>query len=153
MYAVIRLRGNVNLSPKVKRAFKQINLTRPNHLVLLEENSSSKGQLKLLYPYITYGTINKSTLAKLIAKRGRLPGDKRLSEEWLKEKGFTSFLDLAEALLEKKAALKKLGIKPVFRLHPPRKGFERKGIRKTYKEGGASGFRGDEINQLILKMI
>jgi len=153
MYAAIRVRGTVNIPPKIKRAFKQLNLNKPNHLVLLKENKISEGQLKLLSPYITYGVINKSTLAKLLKKRARLVGDKKLDEEWLKKKNFNSFLDLADAIIQNKITLQKLGIKNIFRLHPPRKGFERGGIRKSYKEGGALGFRGDDINQLILRMM
>ncbi len=135
MYAAIRVRGTVNIPPKIKRAFKQLNLNKPNHLVLLKENKISEGQLKLLSPYITYGVINKSTLAKLLKKRARLVGDKKLNEEWLKKKNFNSFLDLADAIIQNKITLQKLG------------------IRKSYKEGGALGFRGDDINQLILRMM
>jgi len=44
-------------------------------------------------------------------------------------------------------------LKPYFRLHPPRGGFERKGIKKTFAEGGALGDRGEKINLLIRKML
>ena len=44
-------------------------------------------------------------------------------------------------------------MKPFFRLHPPRKGFERKGIKMPFKLGGVLGPRGDKINNLIKKMI
>ena len=40
----------------------------------------------------------------------------------------------------------------VFRLHPPRGGFERKGIKKQYKFGGALGER-ESISDLLRKMI
>src|SRR3989344_6211467 len=40
-------------------------------------------------------------------------------------------------------------LKPFFRLSPPRKGFERKGIKVPYKLGGALGDRGKDINELI----
>ena len=42
------------------------------------------------------------------------------------------------------------GLKPVFRLHPPRKGYE--GIKRSFKEGGALGYRGEKINHLIRRM-
>ena len=38
------------------------------------------------------------------------------------------------------------------RLHPPIKGFEKKGIKKTFKEGGVLGYRGQEMIKLIEKM-
>ena len=38
-------------------------------------------------------------------------------------------------------------------LHPPKKGFDVGGIRKYYKMRGACGYRGKEINNLIVRMI
>jgi len=40
-----------------------------------------------------------------------------------------------------------------YRLHPPVGGFERKGTKKSFKEGGALGDRGEKINDLIKRMI
>lgn len=42
--------------------------------------------------------------------------------------------------------------KRTFRLSPPRGGFERGGIKKTFKQGGVLGLR-ENIGSLILKMI
>lgn len=44
-------------------------------------------------------------------------------------------------------------MKNYFHLHPPRGGYERRGIKRAYGEGGALGYRGDAINKLIQKMI
>lgn len=44
-------------------------------------------------------------------------------------------------------------IKNYFRLNSPRKGFERKGIKKPFSIGGALGYRGSKINDLIKRMI
>jgi large subunit ribosomal protein L30 len=49
------------------------------------------------------------------------------------------------------AKLEDSGVKPVFRLHPPRKGYEN--IKKTFAESGTLGYRGDKIGDLIKKMI
>ncbi|MFT4310114.1 MAG: uL30 family ribosomal protein [Candidatus Woesearchaeota archaeon] len=46
----------------------------------------------------------------------------------------------------------KMGDKKVAHLHPPRGGFERKGIKISYQNGGVLGNRGDAINALIEKM-
>ena len=40
-----------------------------------------------------------------------------------------------------------------FFLAPPKGGFERKGIKKAYSVGGALGYRGDKINDLIKRML
>ena len=43
--------------------------------------------------------------------------------------------------------------KPFFRLNPPRGGYERKGTKVAFKAGGALGYRGTKINDLIKRMI
>lgn len=44
-------------------------------------------------------------------------------------------------------------LKKFFSLSPPRGGFERKGIKTPFNSGGALGYRGAKINDLIKKMI
>ncbi|MDO5835932.1 MAG: 50S ribosomal protein L30, partial [Methanobacterium sp.] len=64
---------------------------------------------------------------------------------------YSSAEELAEAILKEETTLEEVGMKPVFRLHPPRKGYNH--IRKSFKEGGTLGYRGEEISQLIQKMV
>ena len=45
------------------------------------------------------------------------------------------------------------GLKPFLALKPPSKGFERKGIKKSYSIGGALGYRGKAINGLVERML
>jgi len=56
-------------------------------------------------------------------------------------------------LLMKKAEKDKKGRLKPFRLNPPKGGFERKGIKVSFKAGGALGYRADNINTLIKKML
>ncbi len=58
-------------------------------------------------------------------------------------------------LLEEKRGLKDASgkLKPFFRLHPPRGGYERKGVKKTFAEGGALGDRGDRMDALVRRML
>ena len=56
-------------------------------------------------------------------------------------------------LVEKRQEKKGEKAKPFFRLHPPRKGFERKGIKTPFAMGGALGNRKEKINDLIKRMI
>ena len=41
----------------------------------------------------------------------------------------------------------------VISLHPPRKGYGRKGIKVPFKVGGGLGYRADKINDLIARML
>jgi len=152
MIAVIRVRGTVNVNPKIKTTMENLRLFKPNHLVLISEDNVSKKMAEKAKDYVTFGEVSEETLAKLLAKRARLEGNKKVTLDYLKEKKVSGFEGLAKSLIEGKIKLKELGIVPVLRLHPPRKGHKRAGIKKSFVVGGALGYRGKEINRLIISM-
>jgi len=41
----------------------------------------------------------------------------------------------------------------IYRLKPPRKGFGKNGLKASYKKGGALGYRGPAINELLERML
>ncbi len=51
-----------------------------------------------------------------------------------------------------KDVAERYGVSNTIHLHPPRGGFERGGIKKNFSIGGALGFRGEKISDLIEKM-
>jgi len=152
-YAAIRVRGTVNVKPDIKKTLKLLNLTRANHCVLLEETPDIKGMLQVAKDYLTWGELEKATLVKLINTRGKLEGDKPLTEAYLKSSTSYSNIDkLSDAILDKKLKYREIpSVKPVFRLNPPKKGYE--GVKRSFKNKGALGYRGKDINKLIEKMV
>ncbi len=75
-----------------------------------------------------------------------------------KLKDYVTFGEISEdtnkKLVAKRGIKNKEGkLKPFFRLHPPKGGFERKGIKKTFKEGGVLGNRGKEMSKLVERML
>lgn len=153
VYAVIRVRGSVNIKPDIKKTMQLLRLTRANHCVLLEENTVYKGMLQIIKDYTTWGEINKETLTKLLMARGRLIGDKPLTEEYLKKAApYHSFEKLSEAILENKVKYKDIPeVKPVFRLNPPRKGHRT--VKRSFVNKGSLGYRKDAINPLVERML
>jgi len=153
VYAVVRVRGIVNVNPDIKRTLQLFRLTRVNHCVLLEENANTKGMLQVAKDYITWGTVEKDSLTKLIKARGKLEGDKELTEEYLKSAtSYGTIEKLSQAIIDNKFNYKDMpNVKPIFRLNPPKNGYE--GIKRSFKNGGALGYRGKEINKLIEKMV
>jgi large subunit ribosomal protein L30 len=92
-------------------------------------------------------------VALMLQKRGRLAGDKKLTDEYAQKVGYKSLSELADAIATCKAEHQKLpSIQPIFRLHPPSKGFKGK-TKKGYKSGGEAGYRGEAINDLIKRMV
>ncbi len=71
-----------------------------------------------------------------------------------KVKDFVTFGEVNDEVLKLLESKRKETGKPhVFHLNPPRGGFERKGIKKPFSIGGALGYRGDKINDLIKRMV
>lgn len=149
--AVVRVRGSTGVTPDAREALRLFGLTRVNHCVVVKRSPSVTGALELVKDFITWGEVDGKTLAALIEKRGRLVGDKEVSEAFVKASGFGSFAALAEKVAAGEAELKELqGFKKVFRLHPPRKGY--RSIKKRYPYGSL-GNRGAEIGALITRMV
>ena len=152
MFLVIRVRGTTGVIKKTADTLDMLRLNRISHAVLVEENPSYEGMLQKAKDYITWGEIDAEVLAKIIAKRGRLPGNKKVTDEYVAENSdYSNIAELAEALINSEVKLADVGIKPVFRLHPPRKGYE--DIRLSVKEGGSLGYRGEEIKDLAKRML
>lgn len=114
-----------------------------------------RGQVRIKKPVI-------DTLAMLnIKQRNHCSLQKMtpVSEGMIKKvKDYVTYGEIDEEtkklLLEKKSETREDGeIKNCFRLSPPRGGFERKGTKKAFTQGGALGYRGQKINDLIKKMI
>ncbi len=151
--SLIRIRGRVGVKRPVRDTLSMLRLHKVNHLVIVDDNPTYRGMIQKVKDYITWGEINAETLAKLIRKRGRLIGNKKVTEEYVQEKLGMSIEEFAEKVIKGEMELSDLpNLKPVFRLHPPKGGF--KGSKKrTFKEGGALGYRGESINELIEKML
>ncbi|MDY6966074.1 MAG: 50S ribosomal protein L30 [Halobacteriota archaeon] len=152
MYAVIRVRGNINVRPGIKDTLKMLRLNRVNHCVLLDENPNYEGMIRKVKDYIAWGRIDLEALELLLKERGKIEGGDRLSDEYVKENtDYKDVKSLASALYNGEIGIKDVPkLKVIFRLHPPRKGH--KGIKKTFSEGGILGCHGEDINSLLYKM-
>lgn len=133
--AVVRVRGIRNMKPELIKGLEMLRLNRPHHCVVVDNTPQNLGMLQKVKDYIAYGQIKEETLKLLIEKRG--------------EKGQNRVKDADKVLSEIQSG-KKLSefIDPVFRLHPPRKGY--KDIKRPYPQG-ALGKRPD-MDNLIKRM-
>ena len=131
--AIIRLRGGIGKPDQIKDTLRLLHLNNTNGCVVQENTPALQGMIHKVKDMVTYGEIDDETYTSLVEKRG----EKATSKETSKSK--------------KEPATEK--IKPCFRLNNPRGGFERKGIKRGFKAGGALGYRGKKINDLIKKMI
>ena len=152
-FVAVRVRGLSDVSTEIKDTMSMLRLTRVCHATLVDNRPAYNGMLRKSKDYLTWGEVSKETIALLLKKRGRLVGDKKLTDEYAKELGYNSLDDLAEALFKVEVECTSLAnVKPVFRLHPPTKGFKGK-TKRSYASGGELGYRGEAINELIKRMM
>lgn len=140
MIAAIRISGLVGLNADVKESLHRLRLRRKYSLVLLENTESNMKLLKNLRNFIAYGPIDSETLKELIEKRA-IPLTKETK---------VSPADIVKNIDKK--SLPDLGIKPFFRLHPPRKGIDSKKHFGVTKKAVLAD-NGPAINDLIRRML
>jgi large subunit ribosomal protein L30 len=152
MYGIVQVRGVVNTRRDIKDTLKMLRLHHINHCVLVPDTPENLGMIRKVKDYVAYGEVDKVTVATLLETRGRVTGDQPLTDEYVRTHStYGSIAEFAEALSSGETRLIDMpGLKPVLRLHPPRKGY--KTIKRTFPQGGALGYYGTEINALLYKM-
>ncbi len=151
MIAVVRIKGNVNVRKELKDTLKMLRLDAPNRCIVIKENPSQMGMIRKVRDLVTFGTIDIDVFTKMMEKRGRIEGDKRLDKRTVKETGYDSIETLAKDIFEGKISMKNVPkLKPVFRLTPPSKRF--KSTKLHYPQGDL-GDRKDSMKELIERMI
>lgn len=151
MLVIIRIRGSVNVWKEFKDTMKMLRLNAVNNCVVVPDNDSYRGMVMKVKDYVTFGEINLQTFVAMLKKRGRIEGDKRLDEKTVSATGYNTVEGLGKAIFEGSANITRVPkLKPVFRLTPPSRGFK---STKTHYPKGDLGYRGKEINELIMRMI
>jgi large subunit ribosomal protein L30 len=131
---VIRVRGEEGVRHDIRRTLEMLHLHRKHFCSVVGPTAGNIGMLRKAKDYVTWGEVDQDTLNMLYEKRG--------AEYKGHQDGKTKYIT---------AGGRKL--KPFFRLHPPRGGFERKGIKKPFSTGGALGDRKKAIKDLLKRMI
>ncbi len=140
MIAVIRIKGKVKIRQEIEETLSRLRLRKKFVCILIDERDKVKlGMLKKVKDYVAFGEIDKGTLTRLIEKRAKREDKKQIKEP---EK-------IVEELLKGKS-MKELGLKPFFRLSPPRGGLK---SSKKHFPRGVLGNHKKEISKLIEKML
>jgi len=129
--AVIRVRGQLDVNPKTRKALELLGLKKKHSCRIMPWNSYTQGQVHQIKDFVAWGEINAETIEKLLEKKEIKDAKKT-----------------AQQIIDGKTVLQK----PVFNLHPPIKGFPRKGIRQPASRGGALGFN-KNFDQLLRRML
>ena len=152
VFLVIRIRGQPNVRYDIKETLKRLRLHRKFHATLVPDDPIYRNMLFKVKDYVAYGPVDKNIVKSILAKRGRITGNKPLTSEYIKKNLGLELDELAEKIVSGELKLNFLkGIKPIFRLNPPKGGFKRS-TKKLASYRGELGYR-DDMNKLVLKML
>lgn len=138
--AVVRIRGVIGIKTGIKSTLNMLRLYRKNFCVVVSNSSNYIGMIRKIKDYVTWGEIDNHTYKTIVEKRGEAYKGRETDK-----KGKIKYKKFIEVNGKK--------IKPFFRLQPPKKGFGRKGVKTPFSRGGALGYRGEKINDLIMRML
>ena len=151
-FFVVRIRGGIDAQKTVKATLTMLRMEKNNYATIIKDSPSYSGMLRKAKDYITWGEPTADVVKTLLEKRGKLTGDVKVTDEALKGLGYDSLDALANAIASGEVEFSQLnGIKPFFRMHPPKKGFKRT-VKRPYNDHGELGYRGEAINELIKRM-
>jgi len=159
---VVRIRGIIGLSPKSKKILQLLRLRQIQNGVFVKLNGATINMLRYVEPYITYGYPSLKSVKELIYKRGYGKVNKQrvaITDNSVIESvlgGDDDSIICTEDLIHEiytcgpkfKEAANFLW---PFKLNSPLGGYKRK--LDHFIEGGDAGFRGDEINAFIQKVL
>lgn len=151
----VRIKGSIGASLEEKATLAMLNLKRANHATIVKKTPSYEGMLKKVSSYLTWGEPSLKLVEKLFSEKGEMYGNKKIDDENAKLVGFNSLRDLAMAVWRgdiTMSRLKSKGMRPYFRLHPPKKGFKGS-IKRPFGSKGEFGYRGSKIDELVERMI
>lgn len=142
LIAVIRIHGEVKVKPGIVNTLFRLRLRRKYSCIIINSNNKNiMGMLWQVRHYVAYGPIEKDMLVKLLNARAQ-----KLSP--VSKNSTANYEKIADELISGKK-LDEMGIKPFFRLHPPRKGINSK---LQYPKGVLGNNKAD-INKLIERML
>jgi large subunit ribosomal protein L30 len=136
MILIIRISGLVEMPSDAQETLFRMRLRKKYSAVLMKESEAASSLLQVVRNFVAYGPIDKSTLELLLSNRAISLDKKRVDPKRTAE-------------LIEKDGLGKAGIKPFFRLHPPRGGIK----SKLHYPKGVLGDNKEDINKLVKRML
>ncbi|KAI5600708.1 hypothetical protein POPTR_001G047400v4 [Populus trichocarpa] len=156
---VIRVHGKNDMHPKTRNILYKLRLTRIFHGVFLKATQGVLELLQKVEPYVTYGYPNLKNVSDLIYKKGygkidnkRVPLiDNNIIEQALGKHGIVCLEDIVHEVANAGPHFKEIiSFLGSFSLNKPKEGLL--GKKALYIDGGDTGNRENQINDLINKM-
>ena len=159
-FLVIRTKGLNRIEPKAKKILRLFRLLQINNAVFVRNTKATMNMMRVIEPWITYGSPSRRTVHHLIYKRGfgkidgrRIPfTTNEVIEKGLGEHGIKCVEDLLHEIYTVGPHFKQANnfLWP-FKLRSPKGGLEN--VRHSYLNGGTFGPRDEFINEFAQRMI
>lgn len=149
---VLNIHGAINSSAPVRKALEELKVVRKFTASVVSDDASTVGMLKLCKDRVAWAPVDAELLSALLKKRGMVSTTRALDADALKKMGFKKPEELAAKMLEEGMRLSAVeGIRPFFRLAPPRGGFKRSMRRQTTEKGLLGS--NPKLAQLVRRML
>lgn len=158
---VIRIRGIIGISPKVKKILQLFRLRQINNACFVKMNAATEKMLRLIEPFISYGYPSLKSVRDIIYKRGygkvsgqRIPlSTNVIIKSSLGDRGIECIEDIVHEIYTVGPEFKVVSnfLWP-FKMNSPSHGVRGKKLNH-HNEGGSCGMSGDKINIMIKKML
>ena len=136
---VVNMHGAINSSGPVRKALGELKAIRKFTASVVADDQATLGMLRLCKHYLAWSPVEADFLAVLLRKRGMASSTKGLDAASLKKLGYKKHEDLAAKMVKDQLRLSEVeGVRPFFRLAPPRGGFKLS-MRKQFSEHGTLG--------------
>ncbi len=150
-FAVIRLRSSRKKKNKIDDTLDMLRLNRINHCTIVPENTTYKGMLNKVKDLITWGELEEDVLLEMLKNRSDVSVEE-MEKEIKDQTEYENIEEFAEAVSKDQVTIDEVdGLQNIFRMHPPQGGY--KSIKRPYRNSGSLGYRGDAINELLMRMI
>ncbi len=150
-WMVVRVRGTIHARHDIVETLGSLHLTRANHATVVPEAAAFQGMLSKVQGYVTWGEAEPETVGLLLKERGETVAGERITDRVVAES--LRAKDLAELTraVSERGLPRVSGLRPLFRLKAPTGGW--RSTKRPFTLGGALGYRGRAINDLVRRML
>ena len=149
---VVNIHGKINSPRAARQTLGELKVERRFTASVHTDDAQTTGMLRSCKDYLAWAPLERDVLATLLEKRGMLSETKKLGADALPGFGVKSYDELAGKMLNEGLKLSSLkGVRPFFKLGPPRGGFK-KSLRRQSSEGGVLG-KNPKLAEVVRRMV
>ena len=149
---VLNLHGAINSPGPIRKALAEMKVIRRYTASVVTDDPTTVGMLRLCKDYLAWAKVDEPLLSSLLKKRGMVSETRSLDDASLKAMGFKKHDELAAMMLKEGKRLSAVdGVRPFFKLAPPKGGFKRS-MRRQYSERGILG-NNPKLGEIVERMV